>query len=47
MVAHLLGNLQIYSATRDQINIYAAFLHNPANAGLLWVARVVAAAWRW
>ena len=26
-------------AIPDQINRYAAFLHNPANAGLLWVAR--------
>jgi succinate dehydrogenase / fumarate reductase, cytochrome b subunit len=41
VVAHLLGNLQIYSANRDQINIYAAFLHNPANTGLLWGARCV------
>jgi len=38
VVAHLLGNLQIFG-NPDQINIYAAFLHNPANAGLLWVAR--------
>jgi succinate dehydrogenase / fumarate reductase cytochrome b subunit len=38
VVAHLLGNLQIYG-NPDQINIYAAFLHNPANAGLLWGAR--------
>jgi len=41
VVAHLLGNLQIYSANPDQINKYAAFLHNPANAGLLWGARLV------
>jgi succinate dehydrogenase / fumarate reductase cytochrome b subunit len=41
VVAHLLGNLQIYSSNKDQINIYAAFLHNPANAGLLWGARIV------
>jgi succinate dehydrogenase / fumarate reductase cytochrome b subunit len=39
VVAHLLGNLQIFG-NPDQINIYAAFLHNPANAGLLWGARV-------
>jgi succinate dehydrogenase / fumarate reductase cytochrome b subunit len=38
VVAHLLGNLQIFGDP-DQINKYAAFLHNPANAGLLWVAR--------
>ena len=41
VVAHLLGNLQIYSADPDQINRYAAFLHSPANAGLLWIARLV------
>jgi succinate dehydrogenase cytochrome b subunit len=38
VVAHLLGNLQIFAGP-DQINKYAGFLHNPANAGLLWVAR--------
>jgi succinate dehydrogenase / fumarate reductase cytochrome b subunit len=38
VVAHLLGNLQIFGDPQ-QINKYAAFLHNPANAGLLWVAR--------
>src|SRR5580765_7150414 len=38
VVAHLLGNLQIYGDPQ-QINKYAAFLHNPANAGLLWIAR--------
>ena len=41
VVAHLLGNLQIYSHNKDQINIYAAFLHNPSNTGLLLVARAV------
>jgi succinate dehydrogenase / fumarate reductase, cytochrome b subunit len=41
VVAHLLGNLQIFSANPDQINVYAAFLHNPANATLLWIARLV------
>jgi succinate dehydrogenase / fumarate reductase cytochrome b subunit len=40
VIAHLLGNLQIY-AGKDQINHYAAFLHNPANLGLLWGARLV------
>jgi succinate dehydrogenase / fumarate reductase cytochrome b subunit len=40
VVAHLLGNLQIYSSDPQQINHYAAFLHNPANAGLLWGARL-------
>ena len=29
VVAHLLGNLQIYSPNPEQINTYAAFLHNP------------------
>lgn len=41
VVAHLLGNLQIYSSNPEQINKYAAFLHNPANAMALWVARGV------
>ena len=40
VVAHLLGNLQIYGDPQ-QINKYAAFLHDPASAGLLWVARSV------
>ena len=39
VIAHLLGNLQIFAGP-DQINKYAAFLHNPANAGFLWVARL-------
>jgi len=39
--AHLLGNLQIYSSDAEQINRYAAFLHNPANAAALWTARTV------
>ena len=38
VLAHLLGNLQIYAGP-DQINKYAAFLHNPANTGILWGAR--------
>ena len=41
VLAHMLGNLQIYSSNLNQINVYAAFLHNPANAGLLWGARTV------
>jgi len=41
VIAHLLGNLQIYSSDRDQINRYAAFLHDPANAAALWTARLV------
>ena len=44
VVAHLLGNLQIYlPAGADgeyQINHYAAFLHSPGNAGLLTAARL-------
>jgi succinate dehydrogenase / fumarate reductase cytochrome b subunit len=39
VVAHLLGNLQIYSSNPAQINAYAAFLHNPSNALALWTAR--------
>jgi succinate dehydrogenase / fumarate reductase cytochrome b subunit len=39
VVAHLIGNLQIFSANHDQINHYAAFLHNPANVIPLWAAR--------
>jgi len=41
VIAHLLGNLQIYSSNREQINIYAAFLHNPSNAAALWAARAI------
>ena len=41
VVAHLLGNLQIYSSNPEQINGYAAFLHNPNNAAALWIARAV------
>lgn len=41
VIAHLLGNLQIYSSDPQQINRYAAFLHNPANVIPLWVARLV------
>ena len=41
VVAHLLGNLQIYSSNPQQINHYAAFLHNPANALALWAARTI------
>jgi succinate dehydrogenase / fumarate reductase cytochrome b subunit len=41
VIAHLLGNLQIYSADHGQINRYAAFLHDPANAAPLWTARCV------
>ena len=41
VVAHLLGNLQIYSADHGRINRYAALLHDPNTAPLLWGARVV------
>jgi succinate dehydrogenase / fumarate reductase, cytochrome b subunit len=41
VLAHLAGNLQIYSSDPDQINRYAALLHNPANLPLLWGARLV------
>lgn len=40
VVAHLLGNLQIYGAP-DAINNYAALLHSPRFAGALWGARAV------
>lgn len=40
VIAHLLGNLQIYSSNPQQINTYAAFLHNPANAMALLIARL-------
>jgi succinate dehydrogenase / fumarate reductase, cytochrome b subunit len=39
VVGHLLGNLQIYSSNPQQINNYAAFLHNPANVVPLWAIR--------
>ncbi len=39
VVGHLLGNLQIYSSDPQQINRYAAFLHNPSNAMALWAIR--------
>ncbi len=41
VIGHLLGNLQIYSANPEQINRYAAFLHNPASAIPLWAIRGV------
>jgi succinate dehydrogenase / fumarate reductase cytochrome b subunit len=40
VVGHLIGNLQIYASDPDQINRYAAFLHNPANVVPLWAIRV-------
>ena len=39
VAGHLIGNLQIYSSNHDQINRYAAFLHNPANVIPLWAIR--------
>ena len=41
VVGHLLGNLQIYSSDPQQINRYAAFLHNPSNAVALWGVRAL------
>ena len=41
VVAHLLGNLQIYLPNHQQINDYAAGLHNPAIAPLLLAARLI------
>jgi succinate dehydrogenase cytochrome b subunit len=41
VVGHLLGNLQIYSSDRDQINRYAAFLHDPNMAPALWGVRLL------
>src|SRR3954471_15363002 len=40
VIAHLLGNLQIYSGNPQQINAYAAFLHNPSTAPALLAARI-------
>src|SRR6266581_9558215 len=40
VVAHLIGNLQIYSPDRDQINRYAAFLHDPHSIVPLSLARL-------
>ncbi|HVN04876.1 MAG TPA: succinate dehydrogenase cytochrome b subunit [Bryobacteraceae bacterium] len=39
VLAHLLGNLQIYSPDPEQINNYAKFLHS--HPLLLWIARCV------
>jgi len=41
VLAHLLGNLQIYSSDPEQINRYAAFLHDPGRKYVLWAARIV------
>ena len=41
VLGHLIGNLQIYAPNPEQINQYAAFLHNPANVPLLWGVRII------
>lgn len=41
VLGHLLGNLQVYSPDPEQINRYAAFLHDPSRAPLLWGVRVL------
>jgi succinate dehydrogenase / fumarate reductase cytochrome b subunit len=41
VIGHLLGNLQIYSPDREAINRYAAFLHDPSRASLLWGVRLL------
>jgi succinate dehydrogenase / fumarate reductase, cytochrome b subunit len=41
VLGHLIGNLQIYSPNPEQINQYAAFLHDPRNAPLLWGVRII------
>ncbi len=41
VLGHLLGNLQVYSPDPEQIKRYAAFLHDPSHAPLLWGVRVL------
>lgn len=41
VLGHMIGNLQVFSPDRDQINHYAAFLHSSANIAPLWVIRAV------
>lgn len=41
VIGHLLGNLQIYSSDPDRINRYAAALHDPGMAPLLWGVRAL------
>jgi succinate dehydrogenase / fumarate reductase, cytochrome b subunit len=41
VLGHMLGNLQIFSPDRDQINHYAAFLHSTSNLAPLWIIRAV------
>jgi succinate dehydrogenase / fumarate reductase cytochrome b subunit len=38
---HMIDNLQIYSSNQDQINRFAAILHDPDLAPVLWAARIV------
>lgn len=40
VLGHMLGNLQIFAPNPQQINNYAAFLHNPANVVPLWAIRL-------
>src|SRR5580692_2585587 len=41
VLGHMIGNLQLFSPDRDQINRYAAFLHSPANVPPLWAIRAI------
>jgi succinate dehydrogenase / fumarate reductase, cytochrome b subunit len=41
VLGHMIGNLQLFSPDRDQINRYAAFLHSPANIAPLWAIRAI------
>src|SRR5580700_3696374 len=41
VLGHMIGNLQIFSPDRDQINRYAAFLHSPSNLAPLWGIRAI------
>jgi succinate dehydrogenase / fumarate reductase cytochrome b subunit len=41
VLGHMIGNLQIFSPDRDQINHYAAFLHSPSNLAPLWAIRAI------
>jgi succinate dehydrogenase / fumarate reductase cytochrome b subunit len=41
VLAHMIGNLQIFSPDRGQLNHYAAFLHASSNLALLWLARFI------
>jgi succinate dehydrogenase / fumarate reductase, cytochrome b subunit len=41
VLGHMIGNLQLFSPDRDQINHYAAFLHSSANIAPLWIIRAI------